>query len=149
MCLQKRLLELNLQFSYPNLMFKRLTHFFAWILLVSVPMQALATANMLVCNSMMQSNINQRNNANMPCHNMANMTEISQQSTAKHQSPCCKPSCKTICATLCASVSAVGTLPSDIKPAPFLAATRLISLLHQSYDSITLPSLQRPPILLT
>ncbi len=130
-------------------MLKRFTPFFAWILLVLMPMQALATANVLVCNSMMQSKVNQYNTADMPCRDMANMVEFSQQSSDKQLNPCCKPTCKSICATLCASVSAVTSLQSDIKPADFLASTPLMSMLHQSYASITLPSLQRPPILLS
>lgn len=126
-------------------MLKRFPHFFACLLLVLIPLQGIAAANMSICNSMMQSNVDQRNSVDMPCHDMANMT---QQTSAKQQNPHYKPICKTICATLCASVSTVTTLPSDIKSIPFLASTTLMSMPHQPYASITLPSLQRPPILL-
>jgi hypothetical protein len=46
-------------------------------------------------------------------------------------------------------VSAMTTLPSGIKPATFLASSALVSMPHQSYVSVILPSPQRPPILLS
>jgi hypothetical protein len=128
-------------------MLKRFSHFFACILLVLMPLQGFAAANMSVCNSMMQAQSIAPKSANMPCHkHMAStVSEAKSQQTAKHTAPC-KAACKTFCATLCASLCAMTALPSDIKPAAFLASSALISLPDQAYASITQPNLQRPPI---
>lgn len=127
-------------------MLKRFSHFFASVLLVLIPLQSLAAANMLICNSMMQSHENAPKQASMPCHEgMVKVTEKSTNNQSeKHQSPC-----KTVCATLCASLNAMTALPSDIKPAALLASSSLISLPNQLYASITQANLQRPPILLS
>ena len=130
-------------------MLKRLSQFFACLLVVLIPLQALATANMLVCNSLMQTQSNDQNKLQQvqvkPCHmHMAGMSKTTGNPSQKHQSPCCKASC----ATLCASLNVMTTLPSGIKPATFLVSTPLMSMPHQAYASITQPNLQRPPILL-
>jgi hypothetical protein len=131
-------------------MLKRFSHFFACLLLVLIPLQGFAAANMGICNSMMQAQSSAPKSANMPCHkHMVSMaSEIKSQNTSNHAAPC-KTACKTVCATLCASLAAITALPSDIKPATFLASSALISLPNQVYASITQPNLQRPPILLS
>ena len=131
-------------------MLKRFSQFFACLLVVLIPLQALATANMLVCNSMMQTQNHGQNNLQQvqvkPCHkHMAGMSKTTENPSQKHQSPCCKASC----ATLCASLNVMTRLPIGIKPATFLVSTPLMSMPHQAYASITQPNLQRPPILLT
>ena len=130
-------------------MLKRFSQFFACLLVVLIPLQALATANMLVCNSMMQAQSHEQSNSQQvqaePCHkHMAGMSKTTENPSQKHQSPCCKASC----ATLCASLNVMTTLPSAIKPATFLASTPLMRMPHQVYAAITQPKLQRPPILL-
>ena len=130
-------------------MLKHFSQFFACLLLVLIPLQSIAAANMLVCNSMMQAQIYEQNNSQQvqaePCHmHMVGMYKSSEAPLEKHQSPCCK----TTCATLCASLNAMTALPSSIKPATFLVSTGLISIPYQAYASITQPNLQRPPILL-
>ena len=110
--------------------------------MVLIPFQGVAAANMSICNIMMQASEGQQPKA-MPCNiQMAGMTQMNQD--------CCKHNtvCKTICATLCTALSTMTALPSDIKAATFLSSSLLVSMPHQSYASITLPSLQRPPILL-
>ena len=138
-------LELKLYLSYPKFMLKRFTYFFACVLLVLMPLQGIAAANMSICNSMMQSH-EQQNIQQLqakPCHmHMAGMTNI-KQSSCKHDT-----ACKTACATLCASLSVMTEMPSDIKPAHFMLSTALLSTPYQAYASITQPNLQRPPILL-
>jgi hypothetical protein len=131
-------------------MLKRFSHFFACVLLVLIPLQGMAAANMSICNSMMQAQSITPKSANMPCHkHMASMaSEAKSQITSNNAMPC-KTACKTVCATLCASLGVIAALPSDIKPAPFLASSALISLPNQAYASITQPNLQRPPILLS
>jgi hypothetical protein len=118
-------------------MLKRFSHFIACVLLVLIPLQGLAAANMSACNSIMQAEAKQ---ANMPCHEGM----VKAEKSAEHQSPC-----KAACATLCASLCVMTTLPSNFKAASFLASTALVSQPHQSYASITQPNLQRPPILLS
>jgi hypothetical protein len=118
-------------------MLKRFSHFFACVLLVLIPLQGLAAANMSICNSLMQAEAKQ---VNMPCHEGMAKTEKS----AEHQSPC-----KAACATLCASLCAMTTLPSNIQAASFLTSSTLVSLPNQLYASITQANLQRPPIFLS
>lgn len=131
-------------------MFSHLSHFFACILIVLMPLQALAAANMLVCSNMMRSSTMQTQHSQQqlhakPCHmQMADMVKTTQsQQNCKH-----KETCKTVCATLCASIATITALPNNIKPATFLASSALISLPNQVYASITEASLQRPPIFL-
>lgn len=130
-------------------MLKHFSQFFACLLLVLIPLQSIAAANMLVCNSMMQAQSSKQSNPQQvqvePCHmHMAGMSKSMASPSEKHQSPCCK----TTCATLCASLNAMTALPSSIKPATFLVSTDLISIPYQAYASITQPNLQRPPIFL-
>ena len=84
-----------------------------------------------------------------PCHeHMAGMTktsgDLSNNHSGKHKS-----ACKTSCATLCTSLCAMTALPSNIRPATLQDTSKAMTLLSQSYASITLPSPQRPPILLS
>ena len=122
-------------------MLKRFTHFAAYLLLVLMPLQALATANMLVCNSMMQSNAAKyaAENANsaaseMPCHqHKATQKADESQSTS---------SCKTTCANLCALTA----MPVQIQCNFALNATQVFDFNYQIYASIPQQNLQRPPI---
>jgi hypothetical protein len=117
-------------------MLKRFSHFFAYLLLVLVPLQGLAAANMLACNSLMQLAPTQVQS--MPCH------EHMQKD--KENLPEQKNTCKSVCAALCASLCAMTALPSNIKPASLLPASQSVVLADQLYASITQPNLQRPPI---
>ena len=130
-------------------MLRYFSQLFACLLLVLIPLQSIAAANMLVCNSMMQAQSDDQSNPQQvqaePCHmHMAGISKSIENPLEKHQSP----SCKTTCATLCASLNAMTALPSSIKPATFIVSTALISIPYQAYASITQPNLQRPPILL-
>ncbi len=129
-------------------MLKRFSHFFAYLLLVLMPVHALATANMLVCNSMMQSQVvNQSINA-MPCHQpMTNLTNVDQASAHEtmhsdgQESPC-KASCASVCANMCAMIG----LPAAIQSSFALNLSQLFNFNNLPYVSITQPNLQRPPI---
>ena len=126
-------------------MLKYFSQFLACLLLVLIPLQSIAAANMLVCNSIMQEQNNSQQLQAEPCHmHMAGMSKSTESPSERYQSPCCK----TTCAALCASLNAMTALPSSIKPATFLVSTGLISIPYQAYASITQPNLQRPPILL-
>lgn len=133
-------------------MLKRLTHFFACLLLLLMPLQGITAANMSICNSLMQAQDSspkltqsQSHMQNMPCHqsiaskHMASMTK--SPDSCKH-----KAACKTSCAALCANLSALNALPSDIKPTSLSATPTVLVAYSQIYVSITQASLQRPPI---
>lgn len=126
-------------------MLKHLSYFFAYLLLVLVPLQGIAAANISICNSVMQSHTSEQQSQAKPC----SMHMLGMSKNTQNQDCCShKSACKAICATLCSGMSAVTILPSDIKSANFLVSTALISLPYQAYASITQPNLQRPPILL-
>ena len=133
-------------------MFKRLSHFFACMLVVLIPLQGFAAANMSACNALMQAAVNQAKQQEViaaPCHeHMATMTKTSGDLSNNHSNKHNK-ACKSSCATLCNSLCAMTALPSNIKPATLQDTSRAMTLFSQSYASITLPSPQRPPILLS
>jgi hypothetical protein len=120
-------------------MLKRFSYFFACMLLVLMPLQGIAAANMSIC--MMQSNAQQAMQ-NMPCHD--NMTSKGSQQVPEKQ----RGFCKTVCAALCASLYAMTALPGNPPAATFMVSAQLISFPQQNYVSITQASLQRPPIFL-
>lgn len=122
-------------------MLKRFSYFAAYLLLVLMPMQALATANMLVCNSMMQSNVAKYETksfntaaSEMPCHQQIN------SKSSNHGDP--KASCKAICINLCALTA----MPVQIQPNFALNSTQTFDSNYQLYVSIPQQNLQRPPI---
>ena len=121
-------------------MLKRFSHIAVYLLLVLMPLQALATANMLVCNSLMQSNnIHYQTDAQesadaMPCHQHA-ATKNAHQSESKS-------SCKSICANLCALVA----MPVHINSSFSVNSTQVFDFNYQIYASIPQQNLQRPPI---
>lgn len=142
-------------------MLKRFSRPFAYLLLLLIPLQGIAAANMLVCNSMMQlqqaqasQHIQQaQQTQTMPCHAHLKSVQAdlsadssthtdhgkTNQSKSLHPAPC-----KSVCASVCAMTA----LPTNAKPAMLSAASALVSVAHSPYVSITLPSLQRPPIFL-
>ena len=138
-------------------MLKRFSHFFACLLVVLIPLQGFAAANMSACNALMQTTANQSKQQKviaMPCHeHMVGMTKTSGDLSNNHlnsnKSGKHKNACKTNCATLCTSLCAMTALLGNIKPATLQDTSKVMTLLSQSYASITLPSLQRPPIFLS
>ncbi len=120
-------------------MLKRCSHFFACLLLVLMPMQALATANMLVCNSMMQSasytaEQAKQSVAEMPCHQHQSAKQVDESNS--------KSTCKSVCANLCA----LAAMPVKIQSNFALNFTQVFDFNHQIYASIPQQNLQRPPI---
>ena len=138
-------------------MLKRFSHFFACLLVVLMPLQGFVAANISICNNLMQAEANQAKQLEIqtaPCHeHMAGMTktsgDLSNNHLSNNHSGKHKSACKTSCATLCSSLCAMTALPSNIKPATLQDTSKAMTLLSQSYASITLPSPQRPPILLS
>ena len=133
-------------------MLTRFSRFFTCLLVVLIPLQGFAAANMSACNALMQAAVNQAKQQGvrvMPCHeHMAGMTKASGDLSNNHSNNH-NNACKTSCATLCNSLCAMTALPSNIKPATLQDTSRAMTLFSQSYASITLPSPQRPPILLS
>ncbi|HEY3299143.1 MAG TPA: hypothetical protein VGJ90_00065 [Methylophilaceae bacterium] len=120
----------------------RTTQLVAFILALLISLQSVAAANMSVCNSMMQTPMNEQSTAGMPCH---------QQMTGMYKAMHNKHGCidKTTCKSICASFSAMTAIPSDIRHSTFSTVSSSIRMLHQSYTSVTLPNPQRPPIFLS
>jgi len=122
-----------------------------------MPLQGFAAANISICNSLMQVATNQAKQQEVqttPCHEHMSDIEktsgdLSNNHLSNNHSGKHKSACKTNCATLCSSLCAMTALPSNIKPATLQDASKAMTLLSQSYASITLPSPQRPPILLS
>ena len=145
-------------------MLKRFSFFFAYLLLVLMPIHSLATANMLICNSMMQSqqqnqienklivqiqeNVELQTTIAMPCHQpMTNLSNVDQVNTHdKMHSESKESPCKANCASICANMCAVTAIPNTIQSSFSLNLTQLFSINSQPYTSITQPNLQRPPI---
>ena len=132
-------------------MLKRFAHLFAYLLLVMMPLQSIAAANMLVCNSVMQgqnpktyaaemSASNHQAN-NMPCHEHLASSDTTD---SKH-----KNSCKSTCGALCSTLCAMTALPNGINTTLTSISSPLVGLAEQSYASVTLPNTQRPPIFLS
>jgi phosphoribosylcarboxyaminoimidazole (NCAIR) mutase len=123
-------------------MLKRFSYFFAYLLLVLMPLQGFAVANMFICNSMMQLAVESKASV-MPCHkHMDSM--IKMQDSCTHKS-----ACKSNCATLCASLSGMTALTQTIPVAPILVVAQASTLYSEIYTSHSPPNLERPPILLT
>lgn len=131
-------------------MLKRFSHSFACLLLVLIPLQGFAAANMSICNSMMQAQMSEHQSVNKPCHmkgmQMASMTKASDNCAHKNTG---KSTCKTTCATLCASLSSMTALNQTAPTMPVLAASQAIAAHSESYTSYSPPNLQRPPIFLS
>lgn len=128
-------------------MIRYISKFFACLLLVLMPLQAIAASNMAVCNSMMQATkVIEYSSADMPCHqHMENTTDVA---SGKHKSNY-KNVSKSHCAAMCASL-AVATMPTDgVDPIEYFVSSSSISMPYQSYASITQPNLLRPPIFLS
>jgi hypothetical protein len=124
---------------------KRFSYYFAYLLLLLIPLQSFAAANMSICNALMQTSTQESMHntmQNMPCHD--SMSSHQQDANKPHQ----HSNCITNCATFCASLSAMTALPSNVIAVSFLATNVLVYLPQQVYASITQPNLQRPPIFL-
>ena len=131
-------------------MLRYLSRFFACFLLVLIPLQGFATANMNICNRIMQSQMSEHQSVNKPCH-MANMHKnimhiasmAITQDSCKHNT-----ACKTNCAALCANLSFITPLTQTINAMPELIGSQAVVAYNQTYTSYAPPNLQRPPILL-
>jgi hypothetical protein len=103
-------------------------------------MQALAAANMLVCNSMMQLETVQPTESTMSCH------EATANNTSERNHHPQKTTQKSSCASVCASLCALTAIPFSTHSTFALNSSQVIDFNHLHYVSITLPNLQRPPI---
>jgi len=132
-------------------MFKRFSYIFAYLLLALMPLQSIAAANMLVCNSMMQTHSNNQQQ-DMPCHeHMASTTAADDNHQAKtaHTTDTHKATSKSTCGTLCSTLCAMTALAGNINTTVTANSSPLAGPTEQSYLSVTLPNTQRPPIFLS
>jgi len=133
-------------------MLKRFSNVAIYLLLILMPLQSMAAANMLICNSMMYMDKVSEKSQMMPCHeHMSSM--VSNNTNQKYDSDTAnskkyKDACKANCAH-CASMCAMVALPSHLKSATLEISAQTFSLAYQPYASIILPNLQRPPIRLS
>jgi len=128
-------------------MLRRYSHFFSCLLLVLVPLQSIAAANIYVCNHLIEpKNFSEENSASMPCHKYM-VTTLNNVVDSNHCKQ--KNTCKSDCTLLCASVAVMATLAGNMAITAFPASSSLVDMLHQSYASIIQPKLQRPPIYLS
>jgi hypothetical protein len=126
-------------------MIKRFSYFVACLLLVLMPLQGLATVNMLACNSMMQSSTEKQSATDMPCHQMRGLSgegKAEENKTGDNQHFSCKARCAAVCANMCALTAISVQVQSNFP----VFLSQPIDFNHQDYNSITQPSLQRPPI---
>ena len=135
------------------LMLRRFSYSFAYLLLVLMPLQAIAGANMLVCNSMTQAHTQSSLQTQtqtqtqtqdqilltdaMPCHQKIDSVITEKSSTYP---------CKASCASECANMGAVIALTAPMQLSFELNTNHDFSFNNFSYASITQPNLQRPPI---
>ncbi len=133
-------------------MLKRFSHIAIYLLLVLMPLQSIAAANMLICNSMMYIDKVSEKSQMMPCHEHINgmvSNSISQKkdsdaSNSKKYKDVCKANCSH-----CASICEMAALPSHLESVVLETSSLAFSLTYHLYASITLPNLQRPPIRLS
>ena len=130
-------------------MLRQFSYLFAYILLALTPIQGLATANMLVCNSMMQINATNQSETkqsvdSMPCHQ--HIADVSSSSNSNQSDNYHQSSCKSSCASVCANMCALTTMPAHTQNHFALNLSQVFDFNHQTYASITQPNLQRPPI---
>ena len=120
---------------------------FACLLMVLIPLQAIAAANMAVCNSMMQvAKISEYSSADMPCHkHMDKVLKVTQDQKKSNS----KTASESNCAAMCASLNVSSIIPSVVNPTDYLASVSIISMPYQAYASITQANLLRPPIFLS
>jgi hypothetical protein len=131
-------------------MFKRFSYIFAYLLLALMPLQSIAAANMLVCNSMMQSHSSPEQQG-MACHKHMASTEKAgnHETNIAHSTDTHKTTCKSTCGTLCSTLCAMTALASNINTTINANSSPLLRLADPSYASVTLPNSQRPPIFLS
>jgi hypothetical protein len=124
----------------------RFPQLIALILMLLISLQSVAVTRMSFCKNLLKANVEEKNVSSITCHQDAAGVFHTQ-----HNKQDCndKVACKIVCATLCSNLGAMTAIESNIYPLTFPSATLSIRILHQSYASITLPSLQRPPISLS
>ena len=94
-------------------MLRRFSHFAIYLLLVLIPLQSIAAANMLVCNSMMTIDKVSEKSHMMPCHEDMNST-VSNNTHQKHDSDTSNNN-KDACKANCASLAAMAAVSSYLK----------------------------------
>ncbi len=119
-------------------MVKRFSYIAAYILLLLMPLQALAAVSLMTCHYPMQPNQMKQLAKKRPCHAVdreANKEDKTRQ--VQHQS------CEARCAAMCANTH---VLIMDVQASPSEDISTAIDTYHDDYTSIAQQHLQRPPI---
>ena len=126
---------------------KSISKSFTYLLLVLIPLQAIAATNMAVCNKMMQATAaNEYVSADMPCHkHMDNVVEAAQAQEKSNSNT----ECESYCAAICASLNVISITNNMFNLSDYLVSTPIISKPDQAYTSIIQANLLRPPIFLS
>lgn len=117
-----------------------------YLLLLLLPLQSLAAASMLICNSFKQLNDIIHNESprmateEMPCH----ATMDGKQDTQ----PVHKKDTKNYCGIMCGSLLAASVTPGAFQLSVHLNKAPHVVSNAETYISVSLPKLQRPPIFL-
>jgi len=109
--------------------------FVVYLLLAVLPLQSIATSNMIICKNMSSSQIKAH-----ACHE-PDVQKSHEKDHAEHSSNA-KLNCVVLCASLCAATTMSNTMTFHLLSATQIAFTPLQTI----YTSITSPSLLRPPI---
>jgi hypothetical protein len=117
---------------------KSYIHWTVYVLLLLLPLQSIAAANMLVCNRFQQVNHTMDSaKATMPCHD-----SVEDDSSSAPSQQQVKNDCKMICSSLLTASAIPYALNLSLSAN---TVPRLISS-EGTYLSVTLPRFQRPPI---
>jgi hypothetical protein len=139
-----------------------ISNVFACLLMVLLPLHAVAASNLALCNNMLQlTKANAQQSTDIPCHQyidnalpvtqVHNVSSHNVSSTAlSSASPVADASaCAAHCAAICASLHVISIISNAVNPVEQLASTSIITSSNQSYVSITQANLLRPPIFLS
>lgn len=124
------------------MMFERYRLIIAWVLMVFLPLQAFASANMFICQSMMPIQLVAHTEpvaASMPCHTHHASQTI--QDSYQNQSPC-QSECAAICVGMCSLIA----FPVNFNSLTMLKQQQVHETVYISYASVVLPNPHRPPI---
>jgi hypothetical protein len=117
---------------------KRYIHWPVYVLLLLLPLQSIAAANMLVCNRLQQVNHTMdAAKATMPCHD-----SVEDDSSSVPSQQQVNNDCKMICSSLLTASAVPYALTISVITN---TVPRLMSS-EDTYLSVTLPRFQRPPI---
>lgn len=123
---------------------KYISKFPAYLLLVLMPLQAIAAGNIAACKSMSNTAVaSDITNVDVPCHqHIDNLPEHMHDQNESNTKTVCELSCTIVCANF----NVVSIIPSTIIPEHHRASSLMLTTCHQPYASVIQANLLRPPI---